>query len=374
MDTRSAYRRRNTISLRLQKRMAVAVFAGLAAGVSVLALMPSGRMERVPADSQALPPLAKPQTLTAAETRAKPRRIFPYSIVPGGVASKGDLLHMVKTDEVVKRHYAGFAVDKATAETVTKPRAVYVSYRKGDQVYWTANKVMLREGETVLSDGNNLIRGRCGNRISDKPRLPVEQKGPSETELDSSTEDDIVDTSYNAAMAMPGGSYPLTTFPTGTGESAGGGGQTSDPFPTPVPASGVPLFPGVNGGSETPPTGTVTPVVPNTPLPPVAPVTPTTPVTPNTPVTPVTPVAPTTPVTPEAPVTPNTPGTPVVPGTPDTPVNPPSPPLPPLPWPPQLPPSNPPATTQPPPNDVPEPGTLWLGGIGLAALLLRRRR
>lgn len=352
----------------MQKRMALAVFAGVAAGVSILAVLPGSHLERAPAGSQVLPPLAKPLTLTTAETRAKPRRIYPFSIVPGGVGSKGDLLHMVKTDEVVRRHYAGFAVEKATVETVTKQRAVYVSYRKGGQVYWTANKVMLREGETVLSDGQNLIRGRCGNRISDKPQLPVEPKGPTETELDSSTEDDVVDTSYNAAMATPGTGYPLTTFPTGTGESSGGGGQTIEPFPTPIPASNVPLFPGVNGGSETPPTGTVTPVVPTTPG------TPTTPVIPTTPVTPVTPETPVKPTTPDSPSTPNTPNIPVTPGTPDTPATPPETPLPPHTWPPELPPANPPTTDQPPPNDVPEPGTLWLGGIGLAALLLRRRR
>jgi hypothetical protein len=65
---------------------------------------------------------------------------------------------------------------------------VYVSYRKGEQVYWTARKVTLAEGESILSDGQNDIRARCGNRISDTPQLPVEVKGPDEKELDRFTE------------------------------------------------------------------------------------------------------------------------------------------------------------------------------------------
>jgi hypothetical protein len=88
-------------------------------------------------------------------------------------------------DKVVAAHYAGFAVEKASLRTVAGERAVYVSYRKGDRVYWTARKVTLADGETIVSDGRNEIRARCGNRISDTPQLPVEVKGPDERELDT---------------------------------------------------------------------------------------------------------------------------------------------------------------------------------------------
>jgi hypothetical protein len=123
--------------------------------------------------------------VAAQATPSGPRRVYPYSIVPGGVTGRAELAHAVMADKVVAAHYAGFAVDKASVRTVAGARAVYVSYRKADQVYWTARKVMLADGETVVSDGRTEIRARCGNRISDTPRLPVEVKGPDERELDT---------------------------------------------------------------------------------------------------------------------------------------------------------------------------------------------
>jgi hypothetical protein len=108
--------------------------------------------------------------------------------VPGGVTDRIELARAVMADKVVAAHYAGFALDKASLRTVGKARAVYVSYRKGEKVYWTARKVTLSEGESVLSDGQSEIRARCGNRISDTPQLPVEVKGPDERELDTPVE------------------------------------------------------------------------------------------------------------------------------------------------------------------------------------------
>jgi hypothetical protein len=104
------------------------------------------------------------------------------------VLDRRELARAIVVDKVVAAHYAAFEASRATVKTVAAPRGVYVSYRKGDKVYWTAKKLQLAQGETVLSDGQNEIRTRCGNRISDVPRLPVEVKGPSEEELDSSVE------------------------------------------------------------------------------------------------------------------------------------------------------------------------------------------
>jgi hypothetical protein len=113
------------------------------------------------------------------------RRVYPYSIVPGGVTDRAELMRAIRTDKVVAAHYAAFQADKAVALKVSKPRAVYVSYRKRGKVYWTARKVMLAEGETLLSDGNSEIRTRCGNRISDVAQWPVSVGEPSEQVLDT---------------------------------------------------------------------------------------------------------------------------------------------------------------------------------------------
>ena len=132
---------------------------------------------------------AAPRTLSAAPPAAREagavRRIYRHSVIPGGVADKVELANILRTDLVVAAHYAGFDVGNARAVTVTAPRAVYVSYRKGDQIFWTAKKVMLEQGETLLTDGEHDIRARCANRISDVPQYPVEKHGPSEAELDT---------------------------------------------------------------------------------------------------------------------------------------------------------------------------------------------
>lgn len=124
---------------------------------------------------------AAPGVVRAADqpSPATARRVYPYSIVPGGLQGRAELVQVVKDDKVVAAHYAGFAVHKARLRSVDKPRAVYVSYRKGEQVYWTSKKMMLAAGETLLSDGQHDIRARCGNRIADTPQLPVEAGGPA---------------------------------------------------------------------------------------------------------------------------------------------------------------------------------------------------
>jgi hypothetical protein len=188
MDYRSAYIRRSRKGWRLMKRMAVLAFAGVAGCAGLFALAMGDSAPAPAAQGQQVAVAGTTVQVQAQEKQNKTRRVYPYSIVPGGLADRKELAHAIVMDKVVAVHYAAFEADKATVETVRKPRAVYVSYRKGDKVYWTAKKLQLAEGETLLSDGRSEIRGRCGNRISDVPQLPVEARGPSEEELDSSVE------------------------------------------------------------------------------------------------------------------------------------------------------------------------------------------
>jgi hypothetical protein len=193
MDYRSAYIRRSRKGSRLNKRMAVAGVLGVAACAAAFALAmrpsaPPAPAAHVTAQADAAAPATAAQPAAGQAEPKKTRRVYPYSIVPGGVLDRRELAHAIVLDKVVAAHYAAFEASKATLKTVAAPRGVYVSYRKGDKVYWTAKKLQLAQGETVLSDGQNEIRTRCGNRISDVPQLPVEAKGPSEEELDSSVE------------------------------------------------------------------------------------------------------------------------------------------------------------------------------------------
>jgi hypothetical protein len=190
MKIRRAYPRGRLKRARLQKRLALAAMLAVAACAAFTlrpepalqafhaAAEPAGRMPTAPA-------VYRVAADATDATPSRARRVYPYSIVPGGVTSRAELARAVMADKVVAAHYAGFAVEKASLRTVAGARAVYVSYRKGGQVYWTAHKVTLAEGEAILSDGSNDIRARCGNRISETPQLPVESNGPDERELDT---------------------------------------------------------------------------------------------------------------------------------------------------------------------------------------------
>lgn len=228
MDLRTAYTRRQDKSFRRQKRLGALAVFGVTAGVAAL-LIPElvGANDEPHVSTSASLALATAPTLAAAASApaATPRRVYPYSIIPGGVSGAAELKRVIRADKVVAAHYADFDADKAKEITVTRPRAVHVSYRKGDQVFWTAKKVMLAQGETLLSDGSNEMRARCANRISDVPQFPVEAHGPSEEELDtvlaSATDEEGMFLAASAgSMPDAGGSgsrYPLGYFPDGAG-------------------------------------------------------------------------------------------------------------------------------------------------------------
>ena len=59
-----------------------------------------------------------------------------------------------------------------------------MSYRIGNSVFWTRNRIALKSGETILTDGVRDARTRCGNQIADQPG-PVSPLEPSEAVLDS---------------------------------------------------------------------------------------------------------------------------------------------------------------------------------------------
>lgn len=189
MDRVYPYALRRQRRNRLRQRVAAVIAASLAVTALAFAFKPDSAPYApvAPAAPLAAAPVSAPSPAPGRQHAA--RRIYPYSIVPGGVASQAELAQVVRTDKVVAAHYADFDVSKARAVTVTAPRAVYVSYRKGDKVYWTAKKLMLKVGETLFTDGRNEMRARCANRISDVPRFPVEANGPGPEELDTPAEE-----------------------------------------------------------------------------------------------------------------------------------------------------------------------------------------
>jgi hypothetical protein len=165
------------------------------------------------------------------------RLVYRHSIVPGGAYSRDEVAGAMRNDAVVAAHYQDIDVDRVRATTVDAARAVYVSYRVGNQVYWTKNRVRLAPGETVLTDGDTEIRARCGNLVSDTAQQPVAADEPPLATLDQ--EDPETGSSTIAGVRDPDGvltHLPFLGGPFGGSVMPGG------------PVAGAPGFIGGEGG------------------------------------------------------------------------------------------------------------------------------
>jgi len=113
------------------------------------------------------------------------RRVYPFSIVAGGVHGREELADAMSQDSIVERHYSDFDVSKTKVVKLAAAKTGYVSYRLNNKVYWTKNKVTLARGEQVLTDGVNYARTRCGNRISENDPGETSASEPSPEALDT---------------------------------------------------------------------------------------------------------------------------------------------------------------------------------------------
>ena len=267
------------------------------------------------------------------------RKIYPYSIIQGGVRSREELSAHIRSDYVVAKHYSGFNVSQARIITAPVPRYMHVSYRIGDTVYWTAKKILIPLGEALITDGIIEARTRCGNMLSDTEMTPLSGEEPDveffdipqTAGLDSTELEPFIEPGLTPLSQFPEEELPDTIIP-----------LTGPPPPT---LAWVPPYP--IGPGYLPPT----PIPPNGGRPPNPPWPPNPPRPPNPP--------------PDPPDLPDPPDPP--PDTPDPP-DPPDPPPPGPPWPP----------TPPPLSEVPEPGTMVMVFTGLAAIVtavgIRRRK
>lgn len=174
------------------------------------------------------------------------RPVYPYSIIPGGVVSAAELRSAVAHDPVVAAHYAAFDLANARVVQVKEARSVYISYRRGDDVFWTSKKLRLAAGETLITDGEHISRTRCGNQISDEPRMPVSLAGDPEPQmLDTPVPYEIIEP-FVASIGgeIGGGGIPANAEPSFALASAGGGAGGTIGGPG---ISAVPIIPATGG-------------------------------------------------------------------------------------------------------------------------------
>jgi hypothetical protein len=140
----------------------------------------SGRVRSLPAATLAgsARPAALPSALPA-QPHPPARPVYPYSVISGGVQSVDELRIAMRFDPVVAAHFADFDLSRARVEQVTVRRAVYVSYRSGSRVSWTSRRLTLQPGETLLTDGENQARTRCGNRIKEVAPAEISKEEPA---------------------------------------------------------------------------------------------------------------------------------------------------------------------------------------------------
>jgi len=179
-----------------------------------------------------------------------PRRpVFPYSVIPGGVRDVQELRGAIANDPVVAAHYLDFRLSKAHTLRLAQPVSMYVSYRLNHRVYWTRNPMTIPAGETLISDGENLARVRCGNRLSVRKADPVSASDPPREELDTPESIPPLLASFAPDQDFELFSHPsaVAAIPPSPGNPGGSGSPTYPPL----------LPPGV-----TPPHGGITPPPP----------------------------------------------------------------------------------------------------------------
>lgn len=162
------------------KRRGLGLLALAGAGLLFLTFALAGRIQTavrspLPADPVGA---ADPGLVGNFQAARYDRVVYPYSVIPGGVRGREELAARIAGDRVVAAHYADFRVGAARMVRAPETRMMHVSYRRDDQVYWTANKVNIPAGEALLTDGECEVRARCGNRVSASPQLPVSDEEP----------------------------------------------------------------------------------------------------------------------------------------------------------------------------------------------------
>jgi hypothetical protein len=186
-------------------------------------------------------PESKEQTTTGRSDRP----VYPFSIVPGGATSVEELRSAMAGDPVVAAHFSNFNLTNARVVELPEPRVAHVSYRMGNDVYWTRRPVRLEAGEKVITDGENVARTRCGNQIADTP-LSVSPFEPTPEVLDTPVSPDgsgkistiLMPPVSPGPPALPPGDFP--TVPAGTFTTDGDSRNPTDLTPSSQPPGGDP--------------------------------------------------------------------------------------------------------------------------------------
>ena len=163
-------------------------------------------------------------------------RVYPYSVVRGGVHSVQELRSAIGRDPVVAKHYSNFKLDRARVIEAKADRDFHVSYRIGGEIFWTKKRLKVAKGEKLITDGTNFTRTRCANVLSEVPRGKTSPGEPTP---------EVLDTPLNPPLG-PGPSMPPVVIGGGPLDPPSG----PIPFMPPAVIGGGPLGPAGGGGDK----------------------------------------------------------------------------------------------------------------------------
>lgn len=187
----------------------VLFFLVLVVGLSAISNAIADLRVAVVAEPPPAPPMELGQPARTPELTKRPE--FRHSVIRGGAYTPGEVEDAIHRDPIVAAHYSAMNPRALRVEVLPNDRIVYMSYRVGDDIFWTRKAVRLKQGETILTDGVNTIRARCGNCIADAPMTPTTDDEPGETEFDT-----VIDDPGIVALPPPldpGSFPPISGFP-----------------------------------------------------------------------------------------------------------------------------------------------------------------
>jgi hypothetical protein len=185
-------------------RVAIVFFSCAGIFIFAIALASIFRRPIVTAPLKAPVVADAPPLLPKYQPVKNERMVYPYSVIPGGVRSREELAENFVKDPVVASHFADFGISQSKIVRAEETQFMHVSYRMRNKVYWTKKTVKIPKGESLITDGRDTARTRCGNKVSVLPQEPVsDEEPPVETfdipiiaetpspELDRITESDL---------------------------------------------------------------------------------------------------------------------------------------------------------------------------------------
>jgi len=173
-------------------------------------------------------------------------RVYPYSVVDGGAHSVQELRSAIGRDPVVAKHYSNFKLDSARVIEAKADGYFHVSYRVGDEIFWTKKRLKVARGERLITDGTHFTRTRCANALSDVPKGKTSPDEPTPEILDTPRLPPSDPSPSVPPVVIPGG-FPGPGLPSDPGSDPDSDpGPIPGPGPGPIPGPGP--FPGPGPG------------------------------------------------------------------------------------------------------------------------------